>query len=167
MPRRFAPRQFLTISQKVKIGGERGIRTLEDLRPTRSPSARTRPLCDLSLFVCSDGIGLGPTRPKPIPSCALAPCARDFCIPGCFGLRAQRDPNQFHPARSHRVLARFTGVGSFSNFYIPFFLRIFLKAFAYLAGFLVSVRCARVLILILTVFPVAGSVTFFLLMFGR
>jgi len=31
---------------------------------------------------------LGPTRPKPIPSCALAPCARDFCIPGCFGLRA-------------------------------------------------------------------------------
>jgi len=25
MPRRFAPRQFLTISQKVKIGGEGGI----------------------------------------------------------------------------------------------------------------------------------------------
>ena len=29
MPRRFAPRLFLTISQKVKIGGEGGIRTLE------------------------------------------------------------------------------------------------------------------------------------------
>ena len=28
MPRRFAPRLFLTISQKVKLGGERGIRTL-------------------------------------------------------------------------------------------------------------------------------------------
>ena len=27
MPRRFAPRLFLTISQKVKIGGESGIRT--------------------------------------------------------------------------------------------------------------------------------------------
>ena len=31
MPRRFAPRQHLTISQKVKIGGEGGIRTLDTL----------------------------------------------------------------------------------------------------------------------------------------
>ena len=43
MPRRFAPRLFLTISQKVKIGGERGIRTREPLRVTRFPSVRTRP----------------------------------------------------------------------------------------------------------------------------
>ncbi len=31
MPRRFAPRQLLTISQKVKIGGEGGIRTLDTI----------------------------------------------------------------------------------------------------------------------------------------
>ena len=48
MPRRFAPRLFLTISQKVKIGGGGGIRTREGLTLTRFPSARTRPLCDPS-----------------------------------------------------------------------------------------------------------------------
>ena len=35
MPRRFAPRQFLTISQKVKIGGRGGIRTHDELAPIR------------------------------------------------------------------------------------------------------------------------------------
>jgi hypothetical protein len=31
MPRRFAPRQHLSISLNVKLGGEGGIRTLESL----------------------------------------------------------------------------------------------------------------------------------------
>ena len=48
MPRRFAPRLFLMISQKVKIGGGRGIRTLGILRHGGLVNRCTRPLCDPS-----------------------------------------------------------------------------------------------------------------------
>src|SRR3989338_2725806 len=48
MPRRFAPRLFLTISQKVKIGGGGEIRTLGGLPHTDFPGLRTRPLCEPS-----------------------------------------------------------------------------------------------------------------------
>src|SRR3989339_1058382 len=52
MPRRFAPRLFLTISQKVKIGGEGGIRTLDtDLNPyNKLATCRLQPLGHLSIF---------------------------------------------------------------------------------------------------------------------
>ena len=59
MPRRFAPRLFLTISQKVKIGGGGGIRTRGILRYAGLVNRSTRPLCDPSL---AESTGVEPVR---------------------------------------------------------------------------------------------------------